>query len=182
MDDADANENRRSLGAHSGYLGYATCDGHGFIVAMHADRPVYPCPSGDGHVLFDLAQFPEGVEFVPVDDIDQCRLFEARGYGQRNPQERDRYYVACRLEDLRLLAEAGLITGMRFLTEREREIERREELRWSFTGAGWVGPGDPLKSLKSHSGRAGSTDPPPPRSTHTTGMKTTTMSRPATGL
>ncbi|WP_228924530.1 hypothetical protein [Streptomyces sp. DH7] len=148
MDEADANENRRSLEAHPGYLGYATSDGQGFIVAMHADWPVYPCPPGDGHALFDLAQFPEGVEFVPVDDIDQCLLFEARGYGERNLQERDRYYVACWHEDLRLLAEAGLITGMRFVTEREREIERREELRRSFTGAGWVGPGDPLESLK----------------------------------
>jgi len=148
MDDTDGSRRRRPFDAFPGYLGYWTSDGHRFIVAMHADWPVYPCPPGDGHALFDLAQFPEGVEFVPVDDIDRCLLFEARGYGERNPKERDRYYVACWHEDLMPLAEAGLIAGMRFVTEREREIERREALRRSIADAGWAGPGDPLDSLK----------------------------------
>ncbi|MFD6343157.1 hypothetical protein ACFWF9_00320 [Streptomyces roseolus] len=147
MNDADGHQRRRPLDGHPGYLGYPTSDGQGFIVAMHADWPVYPCPPGGGHALFDLAQFPEGVEFVPVDDIDRCLLLEARGYGERNPQERDRYYVACWHEDLLPLSEAGLITGIRFVNEREREIERREALRRKFTDAGWAGPSDPLDSL-----------------------------------
>ncbi|MFC8965498.1 hypothetical protein [Streptomyces sp. NPDC057094] len=147
MDDVDGNEERPGLAAHPGYLGYPTSGGNGLIVAMHADWPVYPCPPGGGHALFDLAQFPHGVEFVPVDDIDRCLLLEARGYGERNPQERDRYYVACWHEDLQPLAQSGLITGMRFVTEREREIEQREDLRRSLIEAGWSGPGDPLDSL-----------------------------------
>ncbi|MFF9795340.1 hypothetical protein [Streptomyces bacillaris] len=149
MDDAEGNVQRQRFDASPGYLGYAASDDRRFIVAMHADWPVYPCPPGDGHALFDLAQFPEGVEFVPVDDIDRCLLFEARGYGERNPQERDGYYVACWHEDLMPLADAGLIAGMRFVSEREREIARREALRKEIIDAGWNGPGDPLDNLRA---------------------------------
>lgn len=148
MDDADGNRQRQPLDAHPGYLGYTSNDGHRIILAMHADWPVYPCPPGGGHALFDLAQFPEGVEFVPVDDIDRCFLFEVRGYGERNPQERDRYYAACWHEDLIPLVEAGLIAGVRPVTEREREIEQREARRRSLIDAGWRGSGDPLDSLR----------------------------------
>lgn len=54
-----------------------------------------------------MAQFPAGVQFFKVGEIDQCALCEARGYGERNPQERDRFYVAACYEDLATLAESG---------------------------------------------------------------------------
>ncbi|WP_333768048.1 hypothetical protein [Streptomyces sp. IBSBF 2435] len=136
----------QEIDAFPGYLGYVT--GGRIILAMHANWPTYPCPPGGGHALFDLAQFPEGVEFVPISDIDQCLLLEARGYGERNPHEQDRYYVAAWHEDLLALAKAGLISGVRAVTEREKEAAEREELRREMFEAGWRGEGDPLDSLR----------------------------------
>ena len=96
----------------TGLLGYWGSSGT-FIVAIHADWPVYPCPPGGGHAMFDFALLPEGTRFVKVDDIDQCVLFRAEGYGEtRAPAEKDAYYVAAWHEDLLVLAEAGLVSGI----------------------------------------------------------------------
>lgn len=135
----------RRMSDQPGYLNYDSADG--VILAIHTDWPVYPCPPGGGHALFDLAQFPQGVVFHQVSDIDRCLLLEARGYGENNPQARDRYYVAAWHEDLIALAGDGLISGVRAATEREWEANRRDLMRKKLAEEGWTGSGDPLNSL-----------------------------------
>ncbi|MGW4371793.1 hypothetical protein ACWEKT_39870 [Nocardia takedensis] len=135
----------------TGYLGYG--DGHGrFFVAIHADWPVYPCPPGDGHALFDLAQFPVGTMFDVVDDIDRCLLLRARGYGERNPDEKDRYFVAAWHEDLVVLAQDKLVSGLRAGYERDWEQSRREKMRQTVRESGWDDEGDPLDAIRWNDG------------------------------
>jgi hypothetical protein len=97
-----------------GYLGYERTSHGSFILAIHADWPVYPCPPGDGHALFDFAMFPVGTEFIKEDDIDQCVLFRARNYGEAEPsRDENAFFVAAWHEDLITLAERGAINRVR---------------------------------------------------------------------
>src|SRR3954464_4375134 len=77
-----------------------------FILGIHANWPAYPCTPGGLHGLFDLAQFPEGTLFDPIDDIDRCTLFVAYKIDSKKPDRPkdpfsvDAYQVAIWHEDL----------------------------------------------------------------------------------
>jgi hypothetical protein len=115
--------------------GYGGSDGT-MILGIHADWPAYPCAPGGSHGLFDLAQFPAGTRFFPIDDIDRCVLFSAYNYDPKkpgrakDPMSPDAFQVAIWHEDLIPLHEQGLISGITLVSEREYEIRRRIQWGW----------------------------------------------------
>ncbi|EHR59194.1 hypothetical protein [Saccharomonospora cyanea] len=115
--------------------GYSRSGGE-MILGIHANWPAYPCAPGGGHGLFDLAQFPVGTRFFPIDDIDRCVLFCAYNYDPKKPERTkdpmspDAFQVAIWHEDLVPLQEQGLIRGITLVSEREFEIRRRAEWGW----------------------------------------------------
>ncbi|MFI0785131.1 hypothetical protein ACH4Q6_05965 [Streptomyces lydicus] len=130
-------EKSRDLSDHPGWFGWGYGDGRGgFILGIHADWPAYPCSPGGMHGLFDLAQFPEGTRFEPMDDIDRCVLFNAYNYDPkkphppRDPWSRDAFQVAIWHEDLLRLRKEGLISGVTPISHREWELRRRIEMGW----------------------------------------------------
>lgn len=133
-----------------GYLGYGDGQG-GIISAIHADWPTYPCEPGGGHALFDLAQFPRGTRFVQVDDIDRCILFEARDYGEGNPQSKDKFHAAAWHDDLITLAENDSISGIRPGSEKDWRVgcrsRFRQELLAEYSETYREAIGDPLDNL-----------------------------------
>ncbi len=145
---ADAND-RLDVRTLPGYLGYD--DDQSIIIAIHANWPTYPCEPGGGHALFDLAQFPRETRFVQVDDIDRCILFEARDYGEGNPQGKDRFHVAAWHDDLIALAENGSISGIRTGSERDWRVgcrnRLRQELLAKYSETDREAIGDPLDNL-----------------------------------
>jgi hypothetical protein len=88
--------------------------------------------------LVDLAQFPEGTQFEPIDDIDRCVLLSAYNYDPKKPgRPRDSwsseaFQLAIWHEDLIPLGKQGLIGGVRPISEREWQLRRRMEAgrRW----------------------------------------------------
>jgi hypothetical protein len=65
----------RKVSEHPGWFGWGYGGSHGeMILGIQADWSAYPCAPGGSHGLFDLAQFPEGTRFFPIDDIDRCVL------------------------------------------------------------------------------------------------------------
>ncbi|WP_125795370.1 TIGR02391 family protein [Amycolatopsis sp. WAC 01376] len=123
---------------HPGWfgLGYGTRGTNSMILGIHADWPAYPCAPGGNHGLFDLAQFPAGTRFFPIDDIDRCVLFSAYNYDPKKPERAkdplspDAFQVAIWHEDLMPLQEQGLISGITPISRREFEIRRRAEWEW----------------------------------------------------
>jgi hypothetical protein len=107
-------------------------------VAIHADWPAYPCAPGGAHGLFDLAQFPQGTQFDPIDDIDRCVLFSAYNYDPKksgrpkDPWSRDAFQLAIWHEDLMFLQKQDLISGVTPISEREWELRRRMEAGWRW--------------------------------------------------
>lgn len=127
----------RDITQHPGWFGWGYGgSGGNMITAIHADWPAYPCAPGGGHGLFDLAQFPAGTRFFPIDDIDRCVLFSAYNYDPKKPgrvkepMSPDAFQVAIWHEDLMPLHEEGLISGITPVSEREFEIRRRAEWGW----------------------------------------------------
>jgi hypothetical protein len=97
---------------------------------LHADWPNYPAGEGSGFALTALGRFPDGTNFRLVDDIDACALLVAEQYGSYDdPYDRRAFHVAIWHEDLLELADSGFITGVRRLTEREYEEQKRDRMR-----------------------------------------------------
>lgn len=111
------------LGRFPGYLGYMQ-EGREFVIAIHADWPMYPCPAGGGHALFDLVMYPQDTRFVQLDDIDRCLLLHAQGMGRSDPWSGDAYHVAAWHSDLLKLSQTGLLAGVVALTGYEWELRR----------------------------------------------------------
>jgi hypothetical protein len=128
----------RPLTDHPGWFGWGYQTGSGAILAIHADWPAYPCPPGGAHGLFDLAQFPQGTQFEPIDDIDRCVLFVAYNYDLKKPDRpqdpwsRDAFQLAIWHEDLIFLKNHGLISGVTPISEREWELRRHVEAGWRW--------------------------------------------------
>ncbi|MGW9305138.1 hypothetical protein ACWHA3_30535 [Streptomyces cyaneofuscatus] len=124
---------------HPGWFGWGYGGSNGtHILAIHADWPAYPCPPGELYGLFDLAQFPEGTQFDPIDEIDRCVLFVAHKYDPKKPSRpedpfsADVYQVAIWYEDLFSLQEKGLISGITRISEREWQLRRRIGFGWQW--------------------------------------------------
>jgi hypothetical protein len=127
----------RDITESPGWFGWGYGGSSGtMILGIHANWPAYPCAPGGGHGLFDLAQFPAGARFFPIDDIDRCVLFSAYNYDPKkpgrakDPKSPDAFQVAIWHEDLMPLQEQGLISGVTPISEREFEIRRRAEWGW----------------------------------------------------
>jgi hypothetical protein len=151
------NERRKAhIRDYPGYLGYGDLFKGEFIIGIHADWPIYPCESGNGHALFDLAQFPKSTRFILHDDIDRCVLFRAYGYGERRPNPEDRLPIAAWHEDLCRLAEDRLVSGVRRGTHRQWEVAKRIRIRQGIIARaardGVEISGDPLRRIVSSTG------------------------------
>lgn len=124
-----------SITDHPGWFGAGYGGG---IMAIHANWPAYPCAPGGGHGLFDLAQFPVGTRFEPIDDIDRCVLFAAYDYDPKKPGRpekpwsKDAYQIAIWHEDLIALSKQGLIEGVTPISEREWRLRQRVEAGWQW--------------------------------------------------
>ncbi|WP_262391881.1 hypothetical protein [Nocardiopsis sp. CNR-923] len=119
-DDESTPAQPQDITAHPGWFGSGYGGSSGTLtLAIHADWPAYPCAPGGLHGLFDLAQFPEGTLFDPIDDIDRCVLFVAYKYDPKKPDRPkdpfsvDAYQVAIWHEDLLSLQEQGLSLVLR---------------------------------------------------------------------
>jgi hypothetical protein len=113
-----------SLSDYPGYIG--RWSGNQFTVLIHADWPNYPAGEGSGFALAAFGRFPPGTDFELIDDIDRCVLFIASQY-KTHPDIFDsrNFHVAAWHDDLIGLAEAGYITGVQGVTEREWEMQKR---------------------------------------------------------
>lgn len=127
----------RDITEHPGWFGACNVGGSGhMILGIHADWPAYPCEPGGGHGLFDLAQFPEGTCFHPIDDIDRCVLFSAYNFDPKKPGRPgeplspEEFQVAIWHEDLIHLQQGGLISGITPICGREFEIRHRAKWGW----------------------------------------------------
>ncbi|MGI5162155.1 hypothetical protein [Microbispora sp. CA-102843] len=136
--DESARAEPRDLTEHPGWLGSGYWTGTGVVLGIHADWPAYPCQPGGAHGLFDLAQFPVGTQFEPLDDIDRCVLFAAYDYDAKkplrpqDPWSPDAFQVAIWHKDLIILAKQGLISGVTPISEREWQLRRRVEAGWKW--------------------------------------------------
>ncbi len=87
--------------------------------------------------------FPSDVRFIQIDDIDQCLLFVAVGYGScLNPKvdltDPRWFHAAVWRDDLRELHERGLISGISQITAYEaalRYYERNRDLHVEIDGS-----------------------------------------------
>ncbi|MEU4295637.1 hypothetical protein AB0E63_46120 [Kribbella sp. NPDC026596] len=136
-DDDPAACRPRGLTDHPGWLGWGYGGGNRITMAIHADWPAYPCEPRGGHALFDLAQFPKGTQFEPIDDIDRCVLFSAYGFDPNKPPPKDpwsddAFQVAIWHEDLIHLQKLGVITGVTPISEREWQLRRRIDAGWRW--------------------------------------------------
>lgn len=88
--------------------------------------------------MFDLAQFPQGTQFEPIDDIDHCVLFVAYNYDPKkpdrpqNPWAKDAFQIAIWHEDLVFLAKQGLISGVTPISEREWQLHQHVAAGWKW--------------------------------------------------
>ncbi|MFB7947013.1 hypothetical protein ACFC6L_19095 [Kitasatospora phosalacinea] len=134
---SDERSERRGLTDHPGWFGFDYGgSGGSMILGIHADWPAYPCAPGGGHALLDLAQFPQGTRFFPIDDIDRCILFGAYNFDPKKPGRADdpmaphAFQIAIWHEDLMLLQAENWISGVTPVCEREWEMRRRIEWGW----------------------------------------------------
>lgn len=130
----------------TGILGYLYRGS--YVVAIHANWPAYP-PPDKGLALYDLGQFPEETGFLRIDEIDQCTLFRATSGEIHNDPYDDRdFHVAIWNEDLLELADAGLISGVKTVTEieklRAQRAEMEAEIAERLASEGIDVPKDPL--------------------------------------
>ncbi|WP_422733913.1 hypothetical protein ACN26Y_28750 [Micromonospora sp. WMMD558] len=138
-----------SLEGHPGFLGLTSRG----VVLIHADWPAYPLEHGWEIAVISLGSFPPGTDFKRVDDIDQCSLLLAEGYGDyRDPFDERAFHVAIWHEDLLEACDLGLVEGVERLTHRQYETRKREELRTRILRdierrGGEAPPGDILESL-----------------------------------
>jgi hypothetical protein len=136
--DESASAGSRDAADDPGWFGWGYSTGPTFILAIHADWPAYPCAPGGGHALFDLAQFPQGTLFEPIDDIDRCVLFSAYNYDPkkpgrpRDPWSSEAFQLAIWHEDLIFLGKQALISGVTPISEREWQLRRRMEAGWRW--------------------------------------------------
>lgn len=136
---------------HPGYLG-VTSRG---VIAIHADWPIYPIDHGIASALRGLASYPLGTRFRLIDDIDRCALLVAEDFLVPDTEVTDsrNWHVAVWHEDILDAADAGYLTGIERLSEREYESRRREELREAVRSAARaagedIGTADPLSLLR----------------------------------
>ena len=136
---------------HPGFLGFTSRG----VIAIHAEWPIYPVDHGLGSALRGLASYPLGTRFRLIDDIDRCALLVAEDFLVLNTNVTDsrNWHVAAWHEDLLEAADAGYVTGVERLTEREYDTRRREELREAVRGAARsagadLGTADPLSLLR----------------------------------
>src|SRR4051812_24538494 len=132
-----------------GYLGF-TSQG---VIAIHADWPAYPLEHGWQVAVISLGSFPQGTKFTRIDDIDQCALFLAQGYGKfEDPYDERAFHIAIWHEDLLEAHRQGFVEGVQPLTERENQERRYEALRDIIRHSveqmgGTLPPGDPLSQV-----------------------------------
>jgi hypothetical protein len=134
---------------HPGYLGL-TSEG---VALIHADWPMYPVEHGAEIALASLISFPKGTSFEPIDDIDKCVLFVAKGYGpDSQPFDAQAFHVAIWHEDLLQLADSGFLQGLKRGTSRDHEVRKRNALRKTLGRAHGPENVDPLDELEFLSG------------------------------
>jgi hypothetical protein len=130
-----------------GYLGWTSRG----VIAIHADWPIYPLEHGWEIALMSLGNFPIGTNFALLDDIDQCVLLLAEGYGRyKDPFGNGALHVAIWHEDLLEAADMGIVSGVERLTERGHVERWLDKLRSDIgrTLAGKLSPDeDPLQHL-----------------------------------
>lgn len=103
---------------HPGYLGL-TSQG---VIAIHADWPVYPAEHGWQVALETLGNFPEGMLFKQLDDIDRCYLFLGGApLNKKDLYDERNLHVAIWREDLLELCRRGLVSGV--MTEKESVVQ-----------------------------------------------------------
>lgn len=115
-----------SLEDHPGFLGLTS---HG-VIAIHADWPMYPEEHGADLALVWLTAFPPSTQFKPIDDIDQCILFlaDVKCSNRADPFDERNLHVAIWHEDLAELSQRGFVSGVNVVTERQWEVNKRENL------------------------------------------------------
>jgi hypothetical protein len=120
------------LTEHSGFMEYED----GTFEVLHANWPNYPAGHGWPIALQSLAMFPRSARFVVDDDIDQCFLLRATGFGSCSTLKPEQvtkhgYFVAIWREDLNQLYERHHVSGIALITEYERALawwNRHKEL------------------------------------------------------
>ena len=122
-----------SLPDHPGFLGF-TSEG---VIAIHADWPAYPVEHGWEIALEYLGQFPRRSVLYQLDDIDQCFLLVfGEPKSSKDPFAAKNLHIAIWRDDMRALADRGLVTGVYDIPLEEWVSERRRELSGMF----WKAP------------------------------------------
>lgn len=86
----------------------------------HAIWPYYQAPPGELNALLDLCQYPQGTDFLVVDDIDRVLLLLAEPFRRNSEDIHDEnFYAAAWHEDLKSLHDQGLIDGLSWGNEDE---------------------------------------------------------------
>src|SRR5262245_43908333 len=98
----------RSFVDHPGFMWTSTG-----LEVLHAEWPAYPHGHGLTFPSHALAECPQGTLFFPIDSIDQCTLFAVGEKPRQDPYGSQHLHIAAWNKDLRGLAAAGHLDGVR---------------------------------------------------------------------
>jgi len=95
---------------------------HSGFQVLHADWPAYPSGHGVRAALAALSDFPDDIDFFPIDRIDNCTLFVV-GTVKGDEFSKNHFHVALEDNDIRELARSGYISGVSVSDQRELEYD-----------------------------------------------------------